>query len=90
MSVEGYDTGMDLLVEAADALELAGEACDLPEDAARFAALAARVRTYLAASRPSTTLGMPRIPSVGNRLTDEGVIHRSGSAEQSHIRVLPD
>jgi hypothetical protein len=41
-------------------------------------------------SRPSTTLGMPRIPTVGNRLTDESVIHRTGGLGQSHIRVLPD
>jgi hypothetical protein len=90
MTVGGYDTGLGLLVEAAEALELAGGACDAPEDAARFIALADRVRAYLAASRPSTTLGMPRIPPGGNRLTDEGVIHRSGGAEQSHIRVIPD
>ncbi len=90
MTLDGYDTGMNLLVEAAEALETAGNACDAPEDAAGFLALADRVRTYLAVSRPSTTLGMPRIPSVGNRLTDESVIHRTGGLGQSHIRVLPD
>jgi hypothetical protein len=88
--VEAYDTGMDLLIEVAQALDIAGGACETPEDAARFLALADRVRTYLAVSRPTTTLGMPRIPSVDNRLTDERVIHRSGAVEQSHIRVLPD
>ena len=88
--VGGYDTGMDLLIEAAHALDLAGEACDSPEDAACFSTLAARVRSYLAVSRPTTTLGMPRIPPGGHRLTDEDVIHRSGAAKQSHIRVLPD
>jgi hypothetical protein len=90
MTLDGYDTGMNLLVEAAEALEMAGNACDAPEDGAGFLALADRVRTYLAVSRPSTTLGMPRIPTVGNRLTDESVIHRTGGLGQSHIRVLPD
>jgi hypothetical protein len=90
MTVEGYDTGMDLLIEAAHALELAGEACDAPEDAARFTALADRIRSYMAVSRPTTTLGMPRIPPGGNRLADASVIHRSGAVQQSHIRVLPD
>ncbi len=88
--VGGYDTGMDLLVEAAQALDMASNACEAPEDAARFAAIADRVRQYLAVSRPTTTLGMPRLPSADNQLTDEGVIHRTGRLEQSHIRVLPD
>ena len=88
--VEGYDTGMDLLIEAVEALDLASEACEAPEDAVHFSALADRVRNYLAASRPSTTLGMPRIPSDGNELTDEGVIHRSETVQPSHIRVIPD
>jgi hypothetical protein len=85
-----YDTGMDLLIEAAKALDTASDACEAPEDAARFSALADRVRSYLAVSRPTTTLGMPRIPPGGNRLTDESVIHRSGAVQLSHIRVLPD
>ena len=84
-----YDTGMGLLIEAADALRLAGQACDAPEDAERFSTLADRVRDYLEVSRSTTTLGMPRIPPGANRLTDDGVIHRSGGAGQSHIRVLP-
>jgi hypothetical protein len=88
--VGGYDTGMDLLIEAAHALDLAAEACDAPEDTAHFSTLADRIRSYLAVSRPTTTLGMPRIPAGGHRLTDESVIHRSGAAEQSHIRVIPD
>jgi hypothetical protein len=90
MTLDGYDTGMNLLVEAAEALEMAGKACDAPEDGAGFLALAERLRAYLAVSRPSTTLGMPRIPTAGNRLTDESVIHRTGGLGQSHIRVLPD
>lgn len=81
---------MDLLIEAVQALELAGEACEAPEDAVHFSALADRVRSYLAASRPSTTLGMPRIPSDGNRLTNERVIHRSEAAQPSHMRVITD
>jgi hypothetical protein len=84
-----YDTGMDLLIEAADALQLAAQACDAPEDAEQFSALADRVRGYLEVSRSTTTLGMPRIPPGANRLTDDDVIHRSGTAGQSHIRVLP-
>src|ERR1039458_8646760 len=88
--VGAYDTGMDLLIEAAHALDMASDACEAPEDAARFSALADRVRTYLAVSRPTTTLGMPRIPSSENRLTAESVIHRSGTVEQSHIRLLPN
>jgi hypothetical protein len=87
--VEGYETGMDLLIEAVEALDVASEACDAPEDAALFSTLADRIRSYLAMSRPSTTLGMPRIPSGGNRLTDESVIHRSGTVQPSHIRVIP-
>jgi hypothetical protein len=88
--VGGYDTGMDLLIEVVHALDMAGDACEAPEDAARLLALADRVRSYLAASRPTTPLGMPRISSSDNRLTDERVIHRSGTVEQSHIRLLPD
>jgi hypothetical protein len=87
---EGYDTGMELLAEAAHALEVAGGACEAPEDAAEFMALAVRVRDYLAVSRPTTTLGMPRIPPGGNRLTESEVIHRSAGTQQSHIRVLPE
>lgn len=84
-----YDTGMDLLVEAARTLDQAAQACESDEDASRFVALAERVRNYLAVSRPTTTLGMPRIPEGTNRLADEAVIHRSESSRQAHIRVLP-
>jgi hypothetical protein len=85
-----HDTGMELLVEAAEALDLAAGACDTAEDAAYFATLAVRIRTYLAESRPTTTLGMPRIPPGGTQLTDETVIHRSGAHQQSHIRIIPE
>jgi hypothetical protein len=90
MMAGAYDTGMDLLIEAADALDLAGEACDTPEDAPRFTSVAERIRAYLAVSRTSTTLGMPRIPSHKNLLTEEAVIHRAGANQPSHIRVIPD
>ena len=87
--VGDHDTGMDLLIEAARELDRAGRACDSPEDAAHFSSLADRIHGYLALSRPSTTLGMPRIPSEQNLLTDESVIHRSGKNSPSHIRVIP-
>ena len=83
-------TGMDLLVEAAHSLDLAARACDAPEDAAHFSALADRIRAYLDVSRPTTTLGMPQIPSVDNHLSEEDVIHRTDVLSQSHIRVLPE
>ncbi len=88
--VGAYDTGMELLVEAAAALEAAGAACDSPEDATYLTSVADRIRGYLAVSRPSTTLGMPRIPSDQNRLTDDTVVHRSGESQPSHIRVISD
>jgi hypothetical protein len=90
MMVGAHETGMDLLIEAADALDLAGNACDAPEDALRFTSVAERIRAYLAISRPSTTLGMPRIPSHENSLTEEAVIRRSGANKHSHIRVISD
>ncbi len=88
--VGAYDTGMDLLIEAADALDLASNACDAQEDATQFASVVERIRAYLAVSGPSTTLGMPRIPSHENRLTEETVIRRSGANQHSHIRVISD
>ncbi len=85
-----YDTGMDLLIESANELALAAGACESPEDAARLFALAERIDNYLAMSRPTTTLGMPRIVSDEARLSDEDVIHRTGEFNKSHIRVLSD
>jgi hypothetical protein len=85
-----YDTGMDLLIESANELELAAGACESSEDAARLFALADRIKSYVALSRPTTTLGMPRIVSDDARLTDEDVIHRTGEFNKSHIRVLSD
>ena len=85
---EAHDTGMNLLIESANALELVAGACESSDDAARLFALAERVRNYLAASRPTTTLGMPRIVSDDVRLTDENVIHRTAEFNTSHIRIL--
>jgi hypothetical protein len=85
---EAYDTGMDLLIEAANDLDEAAGACESSEDAARLFALADRIRSYLATSRPTTTLGMPRIVSDHVRLTDENVIHRTREFNKSHIRIL--
>lgn len=85
-----YDTGMDLLIEAAATLEVAANACEEPADGAIFRSVVERIHRYLAVSRPSTTLGMPQIPSHEARLTDENVIHRSNTSEPSHVRVLPD
>ena len=85
-----YDTGMDLLIESATTLEMAAGACESSEDAAGLFALANRIRSYLAMSRPTTTLGMRRIVSDDARLTDEDVIHRTGEFNKSHIRILSD
>jgi hypothetical protein len=85
-----YDTGMELLIESANELEMAAGACESSEDAARLFGLADRIKSYLAMSRPTTTLGMPRIVSDDARLTDEDVIHRTGDFHRSHIRILSD
>jgi hypothetical protein len=85
-----YDTGMELLIESANELDMAAGACESSEDAARLFALADRIKSYLAMSRPTTTLGMPRIVSDDARLTDEDVIHRTGDFDRSHIRILSD
>jgi hypothetical protein len=85
-----YDTGMDLLIEAADELEMVAGACESADDAAHLSALADRIRRYLATSRPTTNLGMPRIVSDHARLTDEEVIHRTAELSTSHIRILSD
>ncbi len=87
---EPYDTGMDLLIESAEALDMTAGACESSEDAARLFALSDRIRSYLAMSRPTTTLGMPRIVSDHARLTDENVIHRTEEFNSSHIRILSD
>ncbi len=83
-----YDTGMDLLIEAAGELEMVAGVCESADDAAHLSALADRIRRYLATSRPTTNLGMPRIVSDQVRLTDEEVIHRTAEFSTSHIRIL--
>jgi hypothetical protein len=85
-----YDTGMELLIESANELDMAAGACESSEDAARLFALADRIKSYLAMSRPTTTLGMPRIVSDDARLADKDVIHRTGDFDRSHIRILSD
>ena len=85
-----YDTGMDLLIEAAKELDMAAGACESSEDAARLFALADRIKRYLAMSRPTTTLGLRRIVSDGARLSEEDVIHRTEEFNQSHILILSD
>jgi hypothetical protein len=85
---EVYDTGMGLLVESADVLEATAGACESPDDAARLSALAERIRIYLATSRATTPLGMPRIVSAQGRLMEEDVIHRTAESNTSHIRIL--
>jgi hypothetical protein len=85
-----YDTGMDLLIESATTLEMVAGVCESSEDAAGLLALADRIRSYLAMSRATTTLGMPRIVSDDVRLADEDVIHRTGEFNNSHIRILSE
>ncbi len=84
------ETGMELLIESANMLDVTGGACESSEDAASLYALADRIRGYLATSRPTTTLGMPRIVSDTARLTDEDVIHRTEDFNKSHVRILSD
>jgi hypothetical protein len=84
------DTGMDLLIESANALDMAAGACESSEDAACLFALADRIRSYLTMSRPTTTLGMPRIVSHVARLTDENVVHRTEEFNKSHVRILSE
>ena len=84
-----YDTGMDLLTESA----LSSTGWPAPVRARKrrcLSALADRINSYLAKSRPTTTLGMPQIVSDERGLTDADVIHRTGEFNKSHIRVLSD
>jgi hypothetical protein len=81
----GGTTGLDLLREVAAVLEGASSACDDDEDGRQLADLALRVKAYLAASRPTTPLGMPLIRSQPHRLTDGEVVRASS---RSHIRIV--
>ncbi|HWD54834.1 MAG TPA: hypothetical protein VG346_06915 [Acidimicrobiales bacterium] len=90
MTAGASDTGMDLLIESATELEMAAGACESSDDATRLYALADRIRCYLATSRPTTNLGMPRIVSDEPRLAEEDVIHRTAEFNSSHIRILTE
>ncbi len=80
-------SGMELLRESAETFEASAQACEDPGDAVRFADLAARVRAYLASSRPTTPVGMPHIPSALRRLGD---VTTSSTRNPSHVRILHD
>lgn len=88
--MENYDTAMELLNESADILEASAAACELQEDADRLAALAGRIRRYLATSRSTTTLGMPMITSTANELSVEEVIRRTQSNRYGHVRIVSE
>jgi len=78
-------SGLALLQESAVTFEATAQACDDPGDARRFSYLAARLRSYLASSRPTTALGMPHIPSTPRRFGEE---IPSSIRHPSHVRVL--
>lgn len=85
MTTASGSTGLELLLEVAGTLEILSDACEDADDGRQLAALASRVRAYLAASRPTTPLGMPLIESQSNRLTvDKAVRAEHGS----HIRIV--
>ncbi|MGH9090700.1 MAG: hypothetical protein ACRDZR_04845 [Acidimicrobiales bacterium] len=88
--VEAYDTAMDLLHESAAALEASAVACEEAGDAERLQNLAERIHRYLATSRPTTTLGMPRIASESTELSAARVVRRSDGDRYGHVRIVPD
>jgi hypothetical protein len=88
--VENYDTAMQLLTESAAALEASATACDLPEDAEHLGSLAERIRGYLATSRSTTTLGMPRIATAATELTAAQVIRRTEECQYGHVKIVPE
>jgi hypothetical protein len=87
---DDYDTAMGLLEEAAAVLAATSAACDEAGDAERLSALAERISRYLATSRPTTPLGMPRITSVGTTLSDEMVVRRERDDRYGHVRIVPE
>lgn len=87
---EAYDTAMDLLHESIDALEASAAACEVQDDADHLRQLAERIRRYLATSRSTTTLGMPRIASESTELSAAKVVHRSRSDRYGHVRIVPE
>jgi len=86
---ETYDTALGLLNQAAEALGAAADMCDQPEDAVALSDLAGRILQYLSASRSTTTLGMPRIVSQGNELSEEMVVRRNEDHQRGHVRIVP-
>jgi len=90
LMAQAHDTAMDLLHESADALEAVANACDESEDASRLLALTDRIRRYLATSRSTTTLGMPRITSSGNELSETMVVRRTEAGQYGHVRIVPE
>jgi len=90
VSTPDHSTGLTLLAEVAEALDRVSDACEDPADAADFADLAHRVRTYLAWSRPTTPLGMPHIPSAAGRLDEGPVVHPTRANRASHVRIVRD
>lgn len=87
---EAYDTAMDLLHESITALEASAVACEEAGDAERLQHLADRIRRYLATSRPTTTLGMPRIASDSTELSAARVVRRSEDDRYGHVRIVPE
>ncbi len=85
---ETYDTAMGLLGEAAEVLSAAAAACDEPTDALALSNLADRISKYLASSRSSTMLGMPRIVSSGTELSEEMVVRRNEESQHGHVRIV--
>jgi len=68
-------------------------ACEDPLDAADLSELATRITNYLSTSRSTTTLGMPRIVSVSNELSDDMVVrqeHGGQSDARAHRPPLND
>lgn len=78
-------SGLELLEMAADALDASSLACDDPGDGRRLSGLAARIRDYLASSRPSTPVGMPRIVAESGR---SPVGAERAPPRQSHVRMV--
>jgi hypothetical protein len=87
---ETYDTAMSLLKEASVLLGTAAAMCEDAEDAAELADLSGRIAAYLTSSRSSTMLGMPRIVSAPNPLSEEMVVRRNADSVRGHVRILPD
>jgi len=79
---------MALLEAAADTLAAVASACEDPLDAADLSELATRITNYLSTSRSTTTLGMPRIVSVSNELSDDMVVRQEHGGQSTHVRIV--